>query len=341
MHLELLPSKIIFRICVATTLALASCVPPGQSITADRSEEVFDLKSDEQYGPLVRVALVQLEMLRPQDPKRHVFDALDAIGAAGERGVDLIVLPEGVNIGSGGKIPYRQVAEPADSPLLRQVAAAAARYECHIVFPFIERDGERIYNSAALFGRDGTRLGVYRKAHEPRCIVLDEGVSLGREFPVFETDIGRIGILICYDTITPEPALIYGLRGADLLVYPHMIQPLKDEQFHITTRAKAIDSSLYIAAAGWARPFEKAEGPLSATGLIDWEGRILTQASKTDPGIVYHAVRLRRPRVSEWLGVMEKAEWRKVWWGERRPHLYQELLETNETWRAWCPPAER
>ncbi|MCK4514445.1 MAG: hypothetical protein KAU31_04260, partial [Spirochaetaceae bacterium] len=61
----------------------------------------------------------------------------------------------------------------------------------------------------------------------------------------------------------------------------------------------------------------------------------------TDPGIIYHDVRLRRPRVTEWLGVIEKAEWRKVWWGERRPHLYKELLETNETWRAWCPPAER
>ncbi|MCK4872036.1 MAG: carbon-nitrogen hydrolase family protein [Phycisphaerales bacterium] len=308
---------------------------------ADRSNEAFDLKPDEQYGPLVRIALVQLEMLIPQDPKRHVADALEAIDTAGQQGVDLIVLPEGVNIGSGGKIPYHDAAEAADSPLLRHVAVKAAEYECYIVFPFIEQDDDCIYNSAAVFGRDGSQLGIYRKTHEPRCVVLGEGVAMGREFPLFDTDIGRIGILICYDTITPEPALVYGLQGADLVVYPHMIQPLKNEYFHITTRARALDSSVYIAAAGWARPFEKAEGPLSATCLIDWEGRVLGEGSKSDPGIVYNEVRLCRPRITEHLGVIERAEWRKIWWGERRPHLYRKLTEGNDTWRAWCPVSER
>ena len=287
------------------------------------------------------VALVQLEMLAPQNPEKHIADAFAAIDTAGKQGVDLIVLPEGVNIGPGGKIPYRQVAEPADAPMLRRAAAKAAAYNCYLVFPFIERDGEQVYNSAALFGRDGARIGVYRKVHEPQCVVLDEGVSLGCEFPVFETDIGRIGFLICYDTITPEPALIYGLQGVDLIVYPHMIQPLKNEHFHIGTRSRAIDASVHIAAAGWARPFEEAGGPLSATCLVDQEGKILAQGSKTEPGIVYHKVALRRPRITENLGVVERAEWRKILWGERRPHLYQKLIEDNETWRAWCPPSER
>lgn len=316
------------------------CVASPRAPVVDRSGEVFDLPPDEAYGPVARLALVQLEMLVPQDPVRHVADAFAAIDAAGRRGVDLIVLPEGVNIGSGGKIPYREAAEPVGSPTLQKVAAKAAEYDCYIVFPFIEQDGERVYNSAALFGRDGALLGVYRKVHEPRCVVLGEGVSLGRDFPVFDTDIGRIGILICYDTITPEPALIYGLEGVDLLVYPHMIQPLENEYFHITTRAKAIDASLHIAASGWARPFEKAGGPLSATCLIDWEGGVLDQGSKTESGIVYHDVRLR-PRISEWLGVIEKAEWRKVSWGERRPRLYGRLIRDNDAWRAWCPAAER
>lgn len=286
------------------------------------------------------MALVQLEMLQPQDPGRHIADAFAAIDAAGERGVDLIVLPEGVNIGSGGKIPYKDAAEPVDSPVLTRVSRKAAEYHCYIVFPFIERDGERVYNSAAMFGRDGSLLGVYRKVHEPRCVVLGEGVSLGNEFPVFDTDIGRIGILICYDTITPEPAMIYGLKGADLIVYPHMIQPLENEYFHITTRAKAIDASLHIAATGWARPFEEAGGPLAATCLIDWEGKVLAQESTLDPGILFHDVQLGHPRITEWLGVVEKAEWRKVFWGERRPRLYHGLIEDNEAWRAWCPPSE-
>ncbi|MCK5117999.1 MAG: carbon-nitrogen hydrolase family protein [Candidatus Latescibacteria bacterium] len=287
------------------------------------------------------VALVQLEMLIPQNPEKHLADAFAAIDTAGQQGVDLIVLPEGVNIGPGGNIPYRQVAESVDAPMLGRAAAKAAEYHCYLVFPFIEHDGERVYNSAALFGRDGACIGVYRKTHEPQCVVLDEGVSLGCEFPVFETDIGRIGFLICYDTITPEPALIYGLQGVDLIVYPHMIQPLENEHFHIGTRSRAIDASVHIAAAGWARPFEKAGGPLSATCLVDQEGNILARGSKTNPGIVYHKAALRRPRITENLGVVERAEWRKILWLERRPHLYQKLTEDNEPWRAWCPPSER
>lgn len=323
--------------CFFLAPILISCV----CSKLDRSNEVFNIRSDDDYGRIARLALVQLEMLVPQNPERHISDAFAAIDTAGKRGVDLIVLPEGVNIGSGSKIPYKKIAISVDSPLLRKAAEKAEEYHCYIVFPFIEQAGSRVYNSAALFGRDGSRLGVYRKVHEPRCIVLNEKVSLGREFPVFDTDIGRIGILICYDTITPEPAMIYGLQGVDLIVYPHMIQPLENEYFHITTRAKAFDASLYIGAAGWARPFEKAGGPLSATCLIDPEAKILAQASKTDPGIIYHKVRLCRPRITDGLGVEKKAEWRKVLWGERRPDLYRKLLESNAAWRAWCPPDER
>ncbi|MFH1006647.1 MAG: carbon-nitrogen hydrolase family protein [Candidatus Latescibacterota bacterium] len=287
------------------------------------------------------IALVQLEMRIPQDPEGHVADAFAAIDTAGQQGVDLIVLPEGVNIGSGGGIPYGQVAQPVDGPMLGRAAERAAAYHCYLVFPFVEREGDRVLNTAALFGRDGERVGVYRKTHEPQCVVLEEGVSLGREFPVFETDIGRIGILICYDTVTPEPALIYGLKGVDLIVYPHMIQPLENEHFHMGTRMRAIDASLHIAAAGWARPFQKAGGSLSATCLVDPEGTVLAQGSKTDSGIVYHRLDLRRPRISENLGVMGRAEWRKILWGERRPHLYAKLTEDNSAWRGWCPEPER
>ena len=318
-------------------LALVSC----NSSKVDHSNEALNILSDEEYGRTARLALVQLEMLVPQNPGQHISDAFAAIDSAGIRGVDLIVLPEGINLGSGSKIPYRDMAIPADSPILQQVAEKAARYNCYILFPYIEQDQERIYNSAALFSRDGKRLGVYRKVHEPRCIVLDENVSLGYDFPVFDTDIGKLGVLICYDNITPEPGLIYGLHGVDLIVFPHMIQPLKDEHFHITSRATAINASLYIAAAGWARPFEKAGGPLSATCLIDPEGKILAQGSKIDPGMIYHKVRLFRPRITEGLGVYGKAEWRKLFWGERRPHLYQKLIENNDKWRRWCPPGER
>jgi predicted amidohydrolase len=329
--------NVILELFCVLYLLFVSC----ETFQMDRSNEIFEIQSDIDNEATSKLALIQLEMLRPQNPEQQIANAFAAIDSAGRRGAELIVLPEGVNLGAGGKLQYRQVAVSIDSPLLEQVAGKAQQYQCYIVFPFIEKETNRIFNSAALFGRSGNLLGVYRKVHEPRCVVLNEGVSLGSDFPVFDTDIGRIGILICYDTISPEPALIYGLTGVDLIVYPHMIQPLKNEYFHITTRAKAIDASLYIAAAGWARPPEEAGGPLSATCLIDWEGTILAQGSRIDPMIVFHDVNLCRPRITEGLGVVEKAEWRKLFWGERRPLLYQKLIENNDEWRAWCPANEK
>ena len=168
----------------ASLLALVSCaVPPP-----DRSNGAFQLLPEAEYGPPARLALVQMEMLAPQDPERRVAEAFAAIDTAGRRGVDLIVLPEGVNIGAGGELPYRKVGVSLGSPMLKRVAAKPAKYHCYIAFPFIEREGERVFNSATLFGRDGSLFGVYHKVHEPRCEILAEGVSLGHKFPVFETD---------------------------------------------------------------------------------------------------------------------------------------------------------
>ena len=67
-------------------------------------------------------------MLVPQNPEQHISDAFAAIDSAGKHGVDLIVLPDGINIGSGGKIPYLDAAIPVDAPLLLRVAEKAVTY---------------------------------------------------------------------------------------------------------------------------------------------------------------------------------------------------------------------
>ncbi|MBN1541576.1 carbon-nitrogen hydrolase family protein, partial [candidate division KSB1 bacterium] len=252
---------------------------------------------------------------------------------------DLIVLPEAVNLGPGLDLSYAEVALSLESEWMQQVSRKAAEYGAYIIFPIIEKLGDRFYNSAPVYGRTGELIGVYRKTHEPRVVIEEQQVTVGNEWPVFDLDIGRIGILICYDTILPEPALVYGLLDVDLIVFPHLIGIKSNgDQFDLRTRSRALDACVHLASSGWARPHDSGEpGPLSATCWIDFEGRVTAQAALDAADLVVVEIDLKKPRITENLGVWGKAEWKKVYWGERRPHLYRILCEDNRDWRGWAP----
>ena len=286
-----------------------------------------------------RIALVQLAGHKVQNSKIYIDQALQAIDAAGEKDVDLIVLPEAVNLGPGLDLSYDQVAISLDSDIMLQVAEKARALQTYIIFPIIERRSGKLYNSAPVYDRQGQLMGIYDKTHEPRVVIEEQQVILGTEWPVFEMDFGRVGILICYDTILPEPALVYGLLGVDMIVFPHLIGIKNNsDHFDLRTRARALDACVHIAASGWARPYDPGEpGPLSATCFINFEGRALKQAPPDSAAILLVETDIAKPRITENLGVWGKAEWKKVYWGERRPHLYRALTKDNAQWRSWAP----
>jgi predicted amidohydrolase len=285
-----------------------------------------------------RLALVQLVGTRTQDSRQYLAQGLEAIDEAGKLRVDMIVLPEGVNYGPGVELTYAEAAIGLDAPELVEVSSKAKHYNCYIVFPFIQKEGGKIYNSAAVFGRKGELVGVYHKTHEPRAVIETQHVTVGNEWPVFDLDIGKVGIMICYDTITPEPAQVYSLLGAELLVFPHLISVKQNgDQFDLRTRARALDGCVYVASCGWARPHDQGEpGPLSGTCVIDYEGRAIAQAEKDAKDILVVTVPFTQPRITKDLGVFGEAEWKKVYFGERRPWLYKALSDDNKAWRGWA-----
>ena len=285
-----------------------------------------------------RLALVQLESMHTQDWRQYLAQGLEAIDEAGKLQVDMIILPEGVNFGPGLNVTYAEAAISLDSPELVEVSRKAKRYNCYVVFPFIQKERGKIYNSAAVFGRSGELVGVYHKTHEPRAVIETQNVTVGKEWPVFDLDIGKVGIMICYDTITPEPAQVYSLLGAELLIVPHLISIKKDgDQFDLRTRARALDACVYIASCGWARTHDPGEpGPLSGTCVINYEGRVAAQAAKDAKDILVVTVPFTQPRITKDLGVMGEAEWKKVYLGERRPWLYKVLSDDNKAWRSWA-----
>lgn len=164
---------------------------------------------------------------------------------AAASGAHLIVTPECYLDGYMGSPKFRpgmtrekvlqSHTETLDGPTLRKVAALARELKVHILFGFSERRDQGLYNTVALFGPDGTRIGRYSKSHP----LPGELYEPGGELPVFDTALGRMGVLICFDRQPPENARILALKGAQFIVVPaygRVREPM-DEDLMMQSRA--------------------------------------------------------------------------------------------------------
>lgn len=175
---------------------------------------------------MIKVASVQTNPVM-NDVAHNVGAMVDAMAELAGAGVQLAVFPELATTGYmfTDADECRAVAEEIpDGPTTARLLAACAEYNMHIVFGMAERDGDRLYNSSALLGPDGY-IGTYRKLHlwNRENLVFTPG-DLG--LPVYETPLGAIGILICYDIWFPEAARTLALAGAQLLCVPTNWVPL-------------------------------------------------------------------------------------------------------------------
>lgn len=168
----------------------------------------------------MRVALVQ-EKVSPSGA-----DNVDAVIAylrqAASASIDLVVFPEcfltGYIYHSREEVNDHAVSLEDDG--WRRIVTVCRETGIHVICGFLERDSGRIYNSAALAGPNEI-IGVHRKSHLP-LMGADRFVDLPLNEPlrVFHTDIGAIGICICYELRFPEVARTLALQGADLIAVP-------------------------------------------------------------------------------------------------------------------------
>ncbi len=133
----------------------------------------------------------------------------------GARGADLIVLPETWR-GQRG-----DTAEPLDGPTVTAMAALAIRHSMYIVCPIDRKDGARRLNTAVLLDCQGRIVSAYDKVYPYWAeFDLDPPVQVGHDVPVVQTDLGRIGLAICFDVNFPEVWQQLADQGAELVVWP-------------------------------------------------------------------------------------------------------------------------
>ncbi|MDW8269880.1 MAG: carbon-nitrogen hydrolase family protein [Anaerolineae bacterium] len=163
--------------------------------------------------------------------------------------VHLIVFPELATTGVENGIHFHRLAERVPGHQFNVLAAKAADFSTHIVFglPSKERVESIFYNAAVLIGPDGELIGEYRKVH----LKGEEKLSFrpGYRFPVFETGIGVLGLLIGWDLALPEAARSLVLNGAEILcVLAAYEEPLQDE-WRAFCVARAAENGAFVLAA--------------------------------------------------------------------------------------------
>lgn len=253
--------------------------------------------------------------------------SLEMIEIAAAAGADLIVLPELCNSGYvfETRTEARALAEPIPGGATCEAwQKAAAGLQVTIVAGVAEQSQGMLYNSAVLIGPQGL-VGSFRKVHlwNEENLFFEPG-NYG--FPVYDTPLGRIGMMICYDGWFPESYRLCALQSADIICIPTNWVPIpgqdpsREAMANILCMAAAHSNSLFIAAAdrvGTERgqAFNGQSLVVSCTG---WP--VAGPASATMEEIIYAEVNLADAR-------------RKRNWNEynqvlrdRRRDVYDEML---------------
>ena len=247
-----------------------------------------DLRLEEIPAPPPRPVSIAALNLRP----RGTASAADSVRAwlslaraAVPPGTDVILLSEGIPMVGTGR-SYVDVAEPVPGPTTAALGELARARHAWVVAGLYERSGSAVYNTAVLVGRDGALAGTYRKVYLPREEV-EGGLTAGSSYPVFATDFGTVGLMICWDTQFADPARALALAGAELLLVPIA------GGNETLVRARAIENRVFIASSGYDYP----------TQVIDPDGRVLASAV-TDATAALATIDLARRYTDPWLGDM-------------------------------------
>lgn len=196
----------------------------------------------------ITVALVQMHP-RVSEPETNLAKMVDYIERiALEQKVDLIVFPELAVTGYECGVRFTEMADRIPGHTVNVISRKASEFGVHVLFgmPLKEKVESIIYNAAVLLGPDGEIIGDYRKVHlrgEERMAFRS-----GFRYPVFETSLGIIGIMIGWDLAFPEVARSLTLNGAELICVLANWELAAMDEWEIYIRARAYENSTFIVA---------------------------------------------------------------------------------------------
>lgn len=290
----------------------------------------------------VNISVVQLGPCSP-DKEENVQELLRCLDEVKASKPDFVLFPEmaTTQFFSVGlkKRDFFDLAETIPGPTTDRVGEKAAELGCYVILPMYER-GElegQYYNSAAVIGPDGkivegelpdgTKVPAYRKNYISEfnwdAFQNDEKFyfGVGPGYPIFETDKGRVGILVCYDRWFPEGYKILALRGAELVFVPVASCGFVGDLFIAGLRTHAAENAYVVVGCNKSgtEVVEGHETPYYGLScIVDCNGKVLAQAPEAEQGIIHATVDLDQIR---------EQRKRLFVYRDRRPELYSPLCQ--------------
>ena len=266
-----------------------------------------------------RVGLIQMSC--SPDPEQNLAHAINMVREAAGRGAQVVCLPELFQTQyfcQREDAALFDLAEPIPGPTTTQLSQVARQQGITLVASLFEKRAPGVYhNTAAVFDGDGSLKGIYRKMHIPDDPLYYEKFyftpgDLG--YKAFDTRLGKIGTLVCWDQWYPEGARLTALQGATTLFYPTAIgwHPAEKEQYGVAQhdawrtiqRAHAIANGVYVGVVnrvghetGNIRGDEAKGAGLEFWGqsfLCDPFGQVIAEASSDKEEILVGEVDLHR-----------------------------------------------
>jgi N-carbamoylputrescine amidase len=257
--------------------------------------------------------------IREGDPDHNLERSLHFIRRSATEGADLVILPELANSGCdlGSREHALDLAEGIPGgPTVRAWSEAAEVSDLCVVGGLLEREGDLLHNSAVILGAGS--VGRYRKTH-----LWDREKHLyepGRELPVLDTSLGRIGLLICYDAWFPEAARTLAMKGAQMICVPSNAPDdwVPEHQrggdlimLNVHCIADANANRVFVAAAN-----RVGGGYLGGSCVVDVTGGVLALAGAEEE-IISAEIDIDRASREKWLTDASHA------FGDRNPAVYE------------------
>jgi predicted amidohydrolase len=194
--------------------------------------------------------------LSPESVRKNLDKCVDVVRRCVDAtGAELVVLPETATTGFTPDCSVEELwdlVSEVPGPVTEPVQAVARDLGVYAVLGTYERGSERgvVHNAAVLVDRSGEVAGVYRKTH-PFCTEHVAGggwVTPGDTVTVVDTDLGRIGMVICFDGDYPELSRIQAVQGAEVICRPSALLRSADI-WELTSRARAYDNHVFVVGA--------------------------------------------------------------------------------------------
>jgi predicted amidohydrolase len=198
----------------------------------------------------INVALTQISC-KVGDKKYNIDKIVKCVKKAKKKDVNIVVFPELSLTGYIIRDLVYELAEPINGPSVRLLEDLAKKEKMHIVFGMIERSEKAhavLYNTAVLLGPEGF-IGKYQKMHLPTHSVFEEKRYFrpGYQASVFDTEIGKVGLMICYDVFFPEVTRMLRLNGSQLIICISASPAVRRKFFEVLTVARAMENTTYLA----------------------------------------------------------------------------------------------